>query len=94
MSSAVNVLISTARIGDQLRRTFSNSIFVKVMKKNDGSAVVQFFRLLNMLTVGRCSGTLLFRHLTNSISHRLQFQKHINYEDYLFFQNLQHFMYV
>ena len=66
-------------ISDKLRRTFSNSIFTKVMKRSGGSDVVQFFllfnmsdvvqffRLLNMLTVGRCSETKRFRHLTNGI---------------------------
>ena len=55
LSSAVSVLTNTPNISDTVRRIISNSIFAKVMKKYDGSAVVQVFRLFNILTVARCS---------------------------------------
>ena len=45
MSSAVNVLTNTPRISDTLRRIFSDSIFAKVKKQYDGSALVQVYRL-------------------------------------------------
>ena len=65
--SAVNVLTNTLRVSDKLRRTFPNTIFAKVMKQYDESAVVQFFRLFNMLTVAQCCEARLFWHLTNHI---------------------------
>ena len=67
LSSAVNGLTNTPRISNTLRATFINSIFAKVMKQYDGSSLLQFFRLVNILTVARCSQTSLFRHLTNHI---------------------------
>ena len=52
---AANVETNTPKISDTLRQTFFNSIFAKVMKQYDESAVVQFFGLFNMLTVDGCS---------------------------------------
>ena len=66
-SSVVNVLTNTPAISDTLRWIFSNSIFAKVMKKYDGSAMVQIFRLFNTFIVARCSETRFFRHVTNHI---------------------------
>ena len=65
MSPAVNILINTPIISDTLRWSASISIFAKVMKQYDGSAVMQFFRLFNMLVVAQCSETRLFRYLTS-----------------------------
>ena len=71
LSSAVHLLTKTPRILDPLRWTFSNSIFSKVMKQFDVTAVVQVFRLFNLLTVARCSKTRVFRHLSYHIFHGL-----------------------
>ena len=64
---AADVFTKIPRISGTLIRTFSNSIFSKVMKQCDGTSVGQFFRLFNMSTVARCSETCLFWHLTNQI---------------------------
>ena len=45
------------------------------MKQDDGSVVVQFFRLFNMLTLARWYETRLFRHSTNHIFRSLYFGK-------------------
>ena len=74
LPSAINLLTNTSRISDTLRRTFSNSLFAKVMKQYDRSDVVQIFRLFYMLTVARCSETRLFRHLTNHLFHIPNFE--------------------
>ena len=67
LSLAVNVLTNTHRSPNTLKRLLPNSVFAKVMKQYDRSALVNFFRLFNMLTVERCSETTLFRDLTNHI---------------------------
>ena len=53
--TAAYVGTNTPKIPDTLRRTFFNSIFAKVMKQYDESAVVQFFGLFNMFAVDGCS---------------------------------------
>ena len=56
------------------------------MTQSDGSAVVQFFNLLNMFTVARCSEkTSLFKHLANHIFFSLQFENYINDVAHIFF---------
>ena len=90
LSSAVIVVANTTRISDTLRWTFSNPESAKLMKQYDGSAVVLSSRLLNMLTVARCSETRLFRHLTNHTFPSLYFREYITHQGHLFFQNVQH----
>ena len=90
--STVNVLTNTHRISEPLTLTFSNTIFAKVIKQYDGSAVVHFFRLFNMLTVPRYCERRLFKYLTNHIFRSLYFQKYITFENHTLFQIVQHVM--
>ena len=71
MTSGDKMLANTRRISDTLRWTLSNLTFAKVTKQSHGSAVMEIFRLFNMLTVARCSQARLFTHLTNYIFCRL-----------------------
>ena len=64
LSWPADELTSTPKVSCILRQIFSNSIFAKMMKQYDGSAVAQFFRLYNMLTVARCSEARLLTRLT------------------------------
>ena len=57
------------------------------MEEYDGSAVVQFFRLFNMLTVARCSETRRFRHLTNQIFGSLLFREYLTDKGRVFCSN-------
>ena len=85
LSLAFDVLTNAIKILDTERRTFSNSIFVKMMKQFDEIAAVQFLGVFNMLAVEGCSETEIFRHSTNDVFCSLKFQKYITYESRLFF---------
>ena len=85
LSSLVNVIANTPRISDTLRRTFSNSIFAKVIKVYDGSAVLQVFWLFMMLTLRRYSEKNLFSHLVYQIFRSLEFRKYRTCEGHVFF---------
>ena len=57
LSLAFDVLANAIKILDTERRTFSNSIIVKMMKQFDEIAAVQFLGVFNMLAVEGCSET-------------------------------------
>ena len=48
----------------------------------------QSFGPFNMLSVRKCSDTLLFRHLSNPAFRSLRYQKQITSEAHLFFQSI------
>ena len=79
------MLANAIKILDTERRTFSNSIIVKMMKQFDEIAAVQFLGVFNMLAVEGCSETEIFSHLTNDVFCSLKFQIYITYESRLFF---------
>ena len=63
------MLANSSRISDITRSDTFQRSFYQVMLQYDENAVVQLFRLFNMLAVEVCSETGLFRHLTNRIFH-------------------------
>ena len=76
-----------------LRGTFSNLIYLRVIKKNMVKVLCCRFKeclgTFNMLTVKRCFETVLFRNFSNHVFRSLQFRKYIKNESHFLLNMLK-----